>query len=195
MTGPHPLDFPYDGPNFWEETFSSHSDTKPKGPSSIALDFSFPGSEHVYGLPEHASTLALKNTIGEGAEYSQPYRLYNLDVFEFELNEPMALYGAIPFLMSHATAQRDAAVFWLNAAETFVDISTAKDANHAPRKDAHFISESGVLDFFLITGRAPADLFSAYATLTGRAAMPQLFAIAYHQVRVCAFFFPRKQYE
>jgi hypothetical protein len=37
------------------------------------MDFSFPHSQHVYGLPEHASSLALKNTIGAGAEYTQPY--------------------------------------------------------------------------------------------------------------------------
>jgi alpha 1,3-glucosidase len=182
VNGPHPLDFPYDGPNFWEESFGSHSDTKPKGPSGIAMDFSFHGSEHVYGLPEHATSLSLKNTIGENAQYSQPYRLYNLDVFEFELNEPMSLYGAIPFLMSHATAKRDVAVFWLNAAETFIDISSVHDANGAPRKDAHFISESGMLDFFILTGRAPSDLFAHYAALTGHASMPQMFAIAYHQV-------------
>jgi alpha 1,3-glucosidase len=65
---------------------------------------------------------------GEGAPYSQPYRLYNLDVFEFELNEPMSLYGAIPLLLSHS-AEQTAAVFWLNAAETFVDISTNRDVS------------------------------------------------------------------
>jgi alpha 1,3-glucosidase len=51
-------------------------------------------------------------------------------VFEFELNEPMALYGAIPLLLSHASnsnAHQSAAVFWLNAAETFVDISSTSD--------------------------------------------------------------------
>ena len=32
------------------------------GPSSVGLDISFPGSEHVYGIPEHADSLALKVT-------------------------------------------------------------------------------------------------------------------------------------
>ena len=32
---------------------------------------------------------------------SDPYRLYNLDVFEYELNNPMALYGSIPYMVSH----------------------------------------------------------------------------------------------
>lgn len=34
----------------------------PPGPSSVGLDISFPGVEHVYGLPEHADSLALKTT-------------------------------------------------------------------------------------------------------------------------------------
>ena len=32
------------------------------GPSSVGLDFSFPGCEFVYGLPEHADNLALRTT-------------------------------------------------------------------------------------------------------------------------------------
>jgi len=32
------------------------------GPSSVGLDFSFPGYEFVYGLPEHADNLALRTT-------------------------------------------------------------------------------------------------------------------------------------
>lgn len=30
-----------------------------------------------------------------------PYRLYNLDVFEYELNTGMALYGSVPLLIAH----------------------------------------------------------------------------------------------
>ena len=49
-------------PDMWEETFKSHKDTKPFGPSSVGVDIAFPGFEHVYGIPEHADTLALKST-------------------------------------------------------------------------------------------------------------------------------------
>lgn len=31
----------------------------------------------------------------------EPYRLYNLDVFEYELDNPMALYGAVPVMYAH----------------------------------------------------------------------------------------------
>lgn len=37
---------------------SAHS----TGPTSISLDFSLPGVEHVYGIPEHADNLKLKTT-------------------------------------------------------------------------------------------------------------------------------------
>lgn len=46
----------------WEENFKSHHDTKPRGPSAVALDFTFPGARAAYGLPEHADSLALKST-------------------------------------------------------------------------------------------------------------------------------------
>ncbi len=37
---------------------------------------------------------------GEGVT-SDPYRLFNLDVFEYELDNEMALYGSIPFMQAH----------------------------------------------------------------------------------------------
>ena len=47
---------------WWEETFGGNTDTKPRGPESIALDIEFPGYEHVFGIPEHATSLSLKET-------------------------------------------------------------------------------------------------------------------------------------
>lgn len=32
------------------------------GPTAISLDFSLPGVEHVYGIPEHADSARLKTT-------------------------------------------------------------------------------------------------------------------------------------
>lgn len=50
-----------------------------------------------------------------------PYRLYNLDVFEYEVNNPMALYASVPVMVSHSQ-RGTSAVFWHNAAETWVDV-------------------------------------------------------------------------
>ena len=51
-----------DEEGMWDETFKTHKDTKPYGPSSVGVDIAFPGVEHVYGIPEHASALALPAT-------------------------------------------------------------------------------------------------------------------------------------
>lgn len=32
------------------------------GPASVGIDVSFPGFENVYGIPEHAESMALKTT-------------------------------------------------------------------------------------------------------------------------------------
>lgn len=46
----------------WEETFKGHTDSKPRGPSSVGLDVSFINSKHVFGIPEHADSFSLKDT-------------------------------------------------------------------------------------------------------------------------------------
>uniref|UniRef100_A0A4W5NHU4 Glucosidase II alpha subunit n=1 Tax=Hucho hucho TaxID=62062 RepID=A0A4W5NHU4_9TELE len=175
----------------WEETFKSHTDSKPNGPSSISLDFSLPGVENVYGIPEHADSLKLKTTDG-----GDPYRLFNLDVFQYEVFNPMALYGAIPVMLSHS-AQRTMGIFWLNAAETWVDISSntagktvfgqmldyVQGSSETPQTDVRWISESGIIDVFIMLGPTPTDVFSQYASLTGTQAFPPLSALAYHQCR------------
>ena len=51
-----------DKDGLWEETFKGHTDSKPRGPSSIGLDVAFIESKHVYGVPEHADSLKLKDT-------------------------------------------------------------------------------------------------------------------------------------
>ncbi|NP_001153434.1 alpha glucosidase II alpha subunit-like precursor [Nasonia vitripennis] len=187
-------EFPGDGaendPGAWEENFKSHHDSKPFGPEAVALDFSFPGAEHAYGIPEHADSFALRST-----KSSEPYRLYNLDVFEYEVNERMSLYGAVPVLYAHGK-EKTSGVFWLNAAETWVDILSKADNNvvesivnfvsgsaKKPQVDAHFMSESGVIDVFFLLGPEPMDVFTQYTKLTGTAHLPPIFSLAYHQSR------------
>ncbi|XP_074991304.1 neutral alpha-glucosidase AB isoform X1 [Calonectris borealis] len=178
-------------PGSWEETFKTHTDTKPNGPTSVGLDFSLPGFEHVYGIPEHAESLRLRTTEG-----GDPYRLYNLDVFQYELYNPMALYGSVPFLLAHS-ARRTLGIFWLNAAETWVDISSntagktlfgklldyMQGGGETPQTDVRWMSESGIVDVFLLLGPTPAAVTGQYAALTGTQALPPLFALGYHQSR------------
>ncbi|XP_078047812.1 glucosidase 2 subunit alpha [Augochlora pura] len=189
-TSQFPGDGAEDDPGAWEENFKTHHDSKPYGPEAIALDFSFPGAEHAYGIPEHADSFALKST-----KQAHPYRLYNLDVFEYEVNEGMAIYGAIPVLYAHGK-ERTTGVFWHNAAETWIDILSSADNNvvesivnyvsgsvKKSQVDAHFMSENGVLDAFILLGPRPLDVFRQYTTLTGTAPLPQMFTLGYHQSR------------
>lgn len=54
-----------DPEGWWAESFKTHHDSKPRGPESVAFDVKLHGFEHVYGLPEHASPLSLRATVGE----------------------------------------------------------------------------------------------------------------------------------
>ena len=47
-----------------------------------------------------------------------------MDVFEYELDIGMALYGTNPFVIAHGK-QRTAGALWLNAAETWVDVESS----------------------------------------------------------------------
>ncbi|KAM4617591.1 neutral alpha-glucosidase AB [Discoglossus pictus] len=180
-----------DEPGMWDETFKTHADSKPNGPSSVGLDFSLPGFEHVYGIPEHADNLRLRTT-----ESTDPYRLFNLDVFQYELYNTMALYGSVPLMLAH-NVQRTLGIFWLNAAETWVDISSntagktlfgkmlqyMQGGGETPQTDVRWMSESGIIDVYLLLGPTPHDIFRQYASLTGTQALPPYFSLAYHQCR------------
>lgn len=171
----------------WEERFRGHTDTRPHGPQSISFDVSFHGADFVYGIPEHASTsLSLRATRGPGVDHSEPYRLFNLDVFEFLHDSPFGLYGSVPFMLSHGL-KGSAGFFWLNAAEMQIDVlapgwddSAAADKS---RIDTFWMSEAGIVDTFFFVGPGPKDVLQQYATVTGTLAMPQMFAIGYHQCR------------
>jgi mannosyl-oligosaccharide alpha-1,3-glucosidase len=127
----------------------------------------------VYGIPEHAASFALKSTQGASADaFTDPYRLYTLDVFEHAVDVPMALYGAIPFAISHSPAVTSGA-FWWNPSETFVDVYTnsssssssssssgsSSSAVDAKGNSVRWMSESGVVDVMLLPGPTPADVF------------------------------------
>ncbi|KAJ5708964.1 Glucosidase 2 subunit alpha [Penicillium malachiteum] len=179
-----------DESTWWEESFGGNTDSKPRGPESVALDVTFPGYNHVFGIPEHADSLSLRETRGGPGNHENPYRMYNSDVFEYELNSPMTLYGAIPFMQAHRK-NSTVGVFWLNAAETWVDIvkkSTSSNPLSLGSKSktdtqTHWISESGQIDLFIFLGPTPQEISKTYGQLTGYTQLPQHFAIAYHQCR------------
>eukprot|EP01018_Ginkgo_biloba_P019091 Gb_13061 [translate_table: standard] len=167
----------------WDENFRSNTDSRPYGPQSISLDVSFHGARHVYGIPEHATSLALKPTRGPDIE-SEPYRLFNLDVFEYLSESPFGLYGSIPFMLAHGK-ESTTGFFWLNAAEMLVDVLAPGWDGNIPSSsiDTLWAAESGIVDGFIFVGPGPKDVVRQYTSVTGTSTMPQLFATAYHQCR------------
>ncbi|XP_041927218.1 neutral alpha-glucosidase C isoform X2 [Alosa sapidissima] len=178
-----------DPSGLWRERFGQFVDVKANGPSSVGMDFCLHGFNHVYGIPEHADRLRLKDTSG-----GEPYRLYNLDVFGYRTDSRLGLYGSVPLLFAHKS-DKTLGLFWLNASETLVDVHYhPKDSEEdvaAPVKrsrtpiqtDVHWISESGVIDCFILTGPTPSQVLTQYAQLTGFPAFPPLWSLGYHQCR------------
>ncbi|XP_029426122.1 neutral alpha-glucosidase C isoform X5 [Nannospalax galili] len=175
----------------WEEKFGKFVDVKANGPSSVGLDFSLYGFEHLYGIPQHAESHQLKNTRDGDA-----YRLYNLDVYGYQIHDKMGIYGSVPYLLAHKQG-RTIGIFWLNASETLVEINTEPAVEYTLtqvgpaaakqkvgcRTDVRWMSESGIIDVFLLLGPTPSDIFKQYSYLTGTQAMPPLFSLGYHQCR------------
>lgn len=171
----------------WEDSFDSKTDKKSKGPEAVALDISFVNYKNVYGIPEHADKLSLRETRGGEGNHNEPYRLFNVDIFEYETNSPMSMYGAIPFMQAHKVGG-SAGVFWLNAADTYIDIVKTKPQddkvfNLAQTTQTHWISEAGLLDVFVFLGDSPAEINKMYGEVTGFTQLPQSFAIGHHQCR------------
>ncbi|KAJ6491629.1 glycoside hydrolase family 31 protein [Mycena vitilis] len=164
--------------DWWEEKFSTWTDTKPKGPESLSIDISFPAHGTIYGIPQHATRLALPTTAGDSPTFTDPYRLYNADVFEYLASSPMSLYGSIPVLHAHS-ADSTVGIFHAVGSETWIDVAHASDKS----TQTHWISESGILDVFLMPGPTPADIFAQYSRLTGTPVLPPHWSLAYHQCR------------
>lgn len=168
--------------------FKSHADPQPRGAQAVAADIFFPGATSLHGLPGRTLPLSLPVSVSPSlvapnvSAVTEPVRLYNLDVFEYELDKPLGLYGAIPLVYARSAATgRTVGALWLNAAETFVDIADGE----VPGKDTHWMSESGVVELFLLPGggRGAADVYEQYLGLTGRPALPPAFALGKHQCR------------
>ncbi|KAK5886916.1 hypothetical protein CesoFtcFv8_017901 [Champsocephalus esox] len=173
----------------WKETFRQFVDVKANGPSSVGSDLSLHGFSHVFGLPEHADGLQLRDTRDGDA-----YRLFNLDVFAYDLQSRLGLYGSVPLVLAHKE-DRTLGVFWLNASETFVNVHYSPSDHQAgeipslrrrrrePQTNVHWLSESGLIDCLVLLGPGPQQVFKQYAQLTGFQALPPLFSLGYHQCR------------
>jgi len=104
-------------------------------------------------------------------------------------------------MMAHSV-KGTTGLFFLNAAEMWVDVSTSKRAKgvaqimrrlrsllgaqqeeEVVQTDTHWMAESGIIDMFVFMGPTPKDVMRQYSSLTGTTPLPPLFSLAYHQCR------------
>lgn len=137
---------------------------------SIGCDILFAQDRRIWGLAEHTAGLALRPTWNGTSWTEDPYRLYNLDVFEYELDSTMALYGSVPWMLG-----RRVGVLWNNPSETWVDLLS--------RNHASVVSESGVMEVYLVVGDRIDQVLGGLGKLVGFPAMPPLWSLGYHQCR------------
>ena len=130
----------------------------------------------VYGLPEHTANLNLLDYFKlNKTGHDEFIRIFNMDVYQYELNTGMSIYGNIPFFMSKLQSRVNKwfAILWNNPSDTWVKISS---------NNIFILSESSVFDLFLFTG-TPYQILDDYTALTGRPQLPQLWSIGYHHCR------------
>ncbi len=56
-----------------------------------------PSNQH----SNHHSTFLEKTLSPYYFSDTDPYRLFNLDVFEYDIQNPMSLYGSVPYMLAH----------------------------------------------------------------------------------------------
>eukprot|EP01060_Flectonema_neradi_P029712 TRINITY_DN4164_c2_g1_i3.p1 TRINITY_DN4164_c2_g1~~TRINITY_DN4164_c2_g1_i3.p1 ORF type:complete len:759 (+),score=122.02 TRINITY_DN4164_c2_g1_i3:47-2323(+) len=138
---------------------------------NIEGTFTFPSKNKLYGIPEHAMDLPLQD--------DRSYRLMNLDVFEYKLDDTGGIYGTMPFLQAHSTTTGlTVGILWLNSADTSVSIKTSGDS-----RITKWESKGGIYDVFFFPGPTPADVLRQYSYITGKMALHPLFSLGYHQCR------------
>eukprot|EP01064_Diplonema_japonicum_P001558 TRINITY_DN11026_c0_g5_i1.p1 TRINITY_DN11026_c0_g5~~TRINITY_DN11026_c0_g5_i1.p1 ORF type:complete len:813 (+),score=228.51 TRINITY_DN11026_c0_g5_i1:43-2481(+) len=136
---------------------------------AIEATSTFPTAERLYGIPEHAVDMSLQ----EG----KSYRLMNLDVYMYKLDDTGGIYGSKPFMHAHG-AKGTVGFFWLNSADSSAEISKPADG-----WTSKWSSKGGIYDTFFLPGPTPQDVLRQYSYITGKMALHPLFSLGYHQCR------------
>jgi len=173
---------------YWEQQPLMHKVQAPKGPSSVALDFSFNELPDCYGLAARSRTSLLENTITKSpisiGPTTHPYRLYGIDNYEDKyVNQSM--YGNVPFIIgNNYSKEYNVGLLWLNASDTYIDVEKiAQLPGENSSTKIHITSECGTLEFFVMLGKTPQDVNFEYGRITGIEPLPQYFTLGYHQCR------------
>jgi len=103
------------------------------------------------------------------------FQLWCTDSYAFD-RKMDPLYRASPFYYSLYQGIAYG-IFFDNTFRTHFDFDTLENGT------THFWAEGGELNYYFLHGPTPVEVTRAYAQLTGRPALPPLWALGYHQSR------------
>ena len=125
----------------------------------------------LYGMPERESNPVLNSTFTK-----DPYRFFNIDYYMHQKDDPRGQYGSVPYVTGHAK-NFDVGLLWVNSADTWVDTGNLSGS----QAYTGFVSQSGVLEFFMIaTAQSPKKLLKDLTTITGHAELPPIYSLGFH---------------
>lgn len=169
-----------------EKPFNGLQEPIKSGAQALSLDIGIKNeySEHfdLIGLAERCQgELSLEETLD-----GPPFRLWTADHFDHD-RPRYSTYGVSPILMAKRSSENDQraqmvdAIFFANSSDTFVDVF--EDPENQEKKTAHWMFESGSLNFFILTASNPFIYHQKLNTLTGAPIFPALWTLGYHQCR------------
>lgn len=125
-------------------------------------------NDFVYGLGDKTGVLNKRG---------YDYAMWNSDLPDphVENSSFKALYKSIPFFLIH-NPEYSYGIFVDNAHKSFFDMGFEKADYYS------FSAVAGELDYYFFSG-SPAEIITEYTKLTGRAPLPQLWTLGYHQSR------------
>ena len=125
------------------------------------------GDEAFYGLGDKTGFLNKRH---------YDYEMWNSDLPAAHTDAFKALYKSVPFFI---TLRKSCVygIFFDNTYHSYFDMGKEKDDYY------YFGADNGNLDYYFIGGEAMPDIVRNYTYLTGRAPLPQLFTLGYHQSR------------
>ena len=162
---------------YLQVTYSVDGNIKSQGRVDLSVSepkcrLEFPAAKRLYGLPEHAVDLSLKK--------GHDYRMYNLDVFHYKIDDGGGIYGTIPFILAHGPTLEQGGttgVLILNSAD-----GTTK-VEEGDVMAASWSAEIGPVNIIFFKGPTPADVQHHHSALTGTGYMPPLFSLGFNQCR------------
>ena len=104
------------------------------------------------------------------------YENWNSDIPQIHHENMPALYKSIPFFIGKGPGYVYG-LFFDNTFHSYIDFG--KESNDY----FYYGSDNGNLDFYFMAGEAMSDVIEHYTYLTGRAQLPQLWTLGYHQCR------------